>query len=53
MIFPFVKATFCTMAGADEEIQFETSEGVKVVNSFDDMGLKEDLVRGIYAYSKL
>ncbi len=41
-----------TMAGAEEEIQFETSEGVKVVNSFDDMGLKEDLVRGIYAYSK-
>lgn len=38
--------------GAQEEIQFETSEGVKVVNSFDDMGLKEDLVRGIYAYSK-
>jgi hypothetical protein len=30
---------------------YETSTDVKVVSSFDDMGLKEDLVRGIYAYS--
>jgi len=35
----------------EEEIQFETSHEVKVVNSFDDMNLKEDLVRGIYAYN--
>jgi ATP-dependent RNA helicase len=40
------------MASAkDDEIQFETSEGVKVINSFDEMALKEDLVRGIYAYN--
>ena len=30
---------------------YETSAGVRVVSSFDDMGLKEELVRGIYAYN--
>mmetsp|Transcript_36354 Transcript_36354/g.80909 ORF Transcript_36354/g.80909 Transcript_36354/m.80909 type:complete len:399 (+) Transcript_36354:84-1280(+) len=34
----------------DEEIAFETSKGVKVISSFDQMGLKEDLLRGLYAY---
>lgn len=29
---------------------FETSKGVKVVESFEDMGLKEDLLRGIYDF---
>jgi ATP-dependent RNA helicase len=31
-------------------VEFETSEDVKVVSSFDQMGLKETLLRGIYAY---
>ena len=31
---------------------FETSASVKVVESFDTMGLSEDLIRGIYAYGK-
>ena len=31
-------------------IHFETSKGVKVVGSFDSMGLQEDLLRGIYEY---
>lgn len=30
---------------------FDTSETVKVYPTFDAMGLKEDLIRGIYAYS--
>ncbi|KAJ2496603.1 RNA helicase, partial [Coemansia sp. RSA 2049] len=30
---------------------FETSKGIKVVASFDQMDLKEDLLRGIYAYN--
>ncbi|EDV20256.1 uncharacterized protein TRIADDRAFT_61252 [Trichoplax adhaerens] len=34
----------------DDQTEFETSKGVKVIRSFDQMGLKEDLVRGIYAY---
>ena len=37
----------------DEDLanqDFETSEGVEVVPSFDNMGLREDLLRGIYAY---
>lgn len=33
-------------------IEFETSEDVKVVPTFDGMGLREDLLRGIYAYGK-
>jgi len=31
-------------------LEFETSDGVEVINSFDSMGLNEDLLRGIYAY---
>jgi ATP-dependent RNA helicase len=34
----------------DENVEFETSKGVKVINTFDAMGLKEDLLRGLYAY---
>lgn len=33
-----------------QNVEFETSKDVKVVSSFDKMGLKEDLLRGIYAY---
>jgi hypothetical protein len=32
-------------AAEDEPTHFETSKGVKVVASFDQMGLKEDLLR--------
>lgn len=42
------------MAGlstGDEKLVFESSEAVKVVSTFDELGLKEDLLRGIYAYS--
>ena len=34
----------------DDQLVFETSKNVKVVPSFDDMGLSEDLLRGIYSY---
>jgi len=34
----------------DEKLEFETTKDVKVVNSFDAMGLKEQLLRGIYQY---
>mmetsp|Transcript_2917 Transcript_2917/g.7204 ORF Transcript_2917/g.7204 Transcript_2917/m.7204 type:complete len:405 (-) Transcript_2917:303-1517(-) len=33
-----------------EEADFETSKGVNVVATFDGMKLREDLLRGIYAY---
>lgn len=33
-----------------KDADFETSKGVKVVSSFDDMGLKEPLLRGIYGF---
>ena len=32
------------------KIEFTTSEGVDVIPTFDSMGLREDLLRGIYAY---
>lgn len=40
-----------TNAFAFQKIIFESSEAVSVVSTFDDLGLKEDLLRGIYAYS--
>jgi len=36
----------------DEKLVFETSGEVDVTPSFDNMGLKEELVRGIYAYGQ-
>ncbi|KAI0065834.1 DEAD-domain-containing protein [Artomyces pyxidatus] len=42
------------MAGinsGDEKLIFESSEAVNVVSTFDDLGLKEELLRGIYAYN--
>lgn len=35
-----------------DQLVFESSGDVKVIPTFDAMGLKEDLVRGIYAYSE-
>ncbi|KAG1846786.1 P-loop containing nucleoside triphosphate hydrolase protein [Suillus subalutaceus] len=35
----------------DEKLVFESSEAVSVVSTFDDLNLKEDLLRGIYAYN--
>lgn len=34
-----------------QKLVFESSEEVKTVSTFDEFGLKEDLLRGIYAYS--
>ena len=43
---------------ADEEeelkkVEFETSEDVEVIPTFDSLKLKEELLRGIYAYGWL
>ncbi|KAF8341247.1 ATP-dependent RNA helicase FAL1, partial [Cantharellus anzutake] len=35
----------------DSKLVFESSEEVSVVSTFDSLGLKEDLLRGIYAYN--
>ncbi|GEM09679.1 ATP-dependent RNA helicase, EIF4A3 [Rhodotorula toruloides] len=37
-------------AAKDAKLVFETSESVTVAPTFDALGLKEDLLRGIYAY---
>jgi len=34
----------------DETLDFSTSDDVQIVESFDAMGLKDELLRGIYAY---
>lgn len=31
-------------------VEFETSEDVDVTPTFDNMGLREELLRGVYAY---
>ena len=36
----------------DTTIRFETSEGVDVIPTFDAFNLRDDLLRGIYAYGK-
>jgi len=33
-----------------EKIEFETTKGVNAIQSFDEMGIKDDLLRGIYHY---
>ncbi|KAF2296859.1 hypothetical protein GH714_009832 [Hevea brasiliensis] len=37
-------------APEDEKLAFETTEGIEPITSFDEMGIKNDLLRGIYAY---
>lgn len=31
-------------------VEFDTSEDVEVIPTFDSMGLKDELLRGIYTY---
>jgi hypothetical protein len=38
------------MYDEEEGVTITTTKGVKAIKSFDDMGLREDLLRGIYAY---
>lgn len=33
-------------------VEFETSEDVEVIPTFHSMNLREELLRGIYAYGK-
>lgn len=33
-------------------VEFETSEDVEIHSSFNDMNLREDVIRGIYSYGK-
>ncbi|KAJ4822822.1 hypothetical protein Tsubulata_015824 [Turnera subulata] len=34
----------------DDKLVFETTEGVKPITSFEEMGIKDNLLRGIYEY---
>ena len=40
------------LAEDDAEIEFETSETVKVTKSFKSMGLNDALLKGIYAFGE-
>ncbi len=33
-----------------DPMEFETSEDVEIIPTFDGLGLREELLRGIYAY---
>eukprot|EP00940_MAST-03C_sp_MAST-3C-sp2_P000005 g5.t1 len=35
---------------SEEKVEFTTTKGVDVVSTFEKMGLREDLLRGIYSY---
>lgn len=39
-----------TSYDAEEKIRFETSQTVETTTSFDAMGIREDLLRGLYSY---
>ena len=39
-----------TIAMEDENMIIESSEKIELVKSFDDLGLNENLLRGLYAY---
>lgn len=49
---PVRRKRVCLLADDLKRVQFETSDGVEVLSRFDDMNLREDLIRGIYAYGK-
>lgn len=54
---PTIMATTSRKRRMDEgdelaNVEFETSEGVEVIPTFDKMGLRDDLLRGIYSYGK-
>lgn len=34
----------------DEKLEFVTSDGIEPIMSFDKMGLRDDLLRGVYNY---
>ncbi|OMJ10474.1 ATP-dependent RNA helicase FAL1 [Smittium culicis] len=36
---------------SDDKILFETSKGIKLISAFEDLNLKDNLLRGIYAYN--
>ncbi|CAN8270287.1 unnamed protein product [Cochlearia groenlandica] len=34
----------------DDKLVFETTDGIEPITSFNDMGIKEDVLRGVYEY---
>lgn len=39
-----------TLPIPDDDLEFETSKGVKPINTFDGMKLKQGLIKGIYTF---
>lgn len=38
---------------SDAKMAFDVNEKVQIMSTFDSLNLKEDLLRGIYAYSTI
>ena len=47
---PVCSCVIVTEYDDEEEMEITTSDDVEVLNTFEGMGLREDLLRGIYAY---
>ncbi|KDD76349.1 DEAD/DEAH box helicase [Helicosporidium sp. ATCC 50920] len=47
---PAVPSFHPPSSSGKDALEFQTSRGVKVVTSFDAMGLKDELLRGLYQY---
>lgn len=47
-----VKSRRVAQAEDLSNVEFETSEDVEVIPTFDNMNLREELLRGIYAYGE-
>lgn len=50
-LFTVIIAIMAGINAGDEKLIFESSESVQIAPTFEQLGLKEDLLRGIYAYS--
>jgi hypothetical protein len=50
--FGFFNAGLLLEFDETEQVEFTTSGDVDVISTFDEMGLREDLLRGIYQYGE-
>jgi superfamily II DNA/RNA helicase len=48
--FPLLLFVSGSPSGGEDTAIYETSEEVKPVTSFDSMGLKEELLQGLYSF---
>ena len=49
-VVPANRARRGIASAQDDKLEFSTTEGIEPILSFDQMGIKDDLLRGIYGY---